>query len=168
MISHLHGMFLFTDIPLSNVFAKAKHFWFCSFSPPNYMFFASELSTWILDCCHATPFCQIYILTNTLYGRCRFCDYLSLWCLVPSINDTAAVYYMTWWRHQMETFFRVTGHLCGELTGHRWIPLIKVSDAELWCFLWSSGWYFETPSHSLWRHCNDKWLWPNVIIWYKS
>ena len=35
------------------------------------------------------------------------------------------------------TIFRVTGHLCGELTGHRWIPHTKASDAELWCFLWS-------------------------------
>ena len=33
--------------------------------------------------------------------------------------------------------FRVTGHLCGELSGHWWIPLTKASDAELWCFLWS-------------------------------
>ena len=33
--------------------------------------------------------------------------------------------------------FRVTGHLCGEFTGHRWIPLTKASDAELWCLLWS-------------------------------
>ena len=33
--------------------------------------------------------------------------------------------------------FRVTGPLCGEFTGHRWIPRIKASDAELWCFLWS-------------------------------
>ena len=28
--------------------------------------------------------------------------------------------------------------LCGEFTGHRWIPLTKASDAELWCFLWSA------------------------------
>ena len=34
--------------------------------------------------------------------------------------------------------FGVTGTLCGELTGHRWIPLTKASDAELWCFLWSA------------------------------
>ena len=33
--------------------------------------------------------------------------------------------------------FRVTGPLCGEFTGHRWIPPTKASDAELWCFLWS-------------------------------
>ena len=62
--------------------------------------------------------------------------------------------------------FRITGPLCGELTGHRWIPLTKTSDAELWCFLWSAPEkrfskqsrrrWFETPSHSLWRHCNEK------------
>ena len=34
--------------------------------------------------------------------------------------------------------FRVTGPLCGEFTGHRWIPLTKANDAELWCFLWSA------------------------------
>ena len=60
--------------------------------------------------------------------------------------------------------FRVTGPLCGEFTGHRSIPLTKTSDVELWCFLssvlnkWLSkqslGWWFETPSRSLWRHCN--------------
>ena len=33
--------------------------------------------------------------------------------------------------------FRVTGLLCGEFTGPRWIPLTKASDTELWCFLWS-------------------------------
>ena len=35
--------------------------------------------------------------------------------------------------------FRVTGHLCGEFTGNRWIPHTKTSDAELWCFLWSAS-----------------------------
>ena len=34
--------------------------------------------------------------------------------------------------------FRVTGHLCGEFTGPRWIPHTKASDAELWCLLWSA------------------------------
>ena len=29
--------------------------------------------------------------------------------------------------------FRVTGPLCGEVSGHRWIPLTKASDAEPWC-----------------------------------
>ena len=34
--------------------------------------------------------------------------------------------------------FRVTGHLCGEFTGPRWIPRTKASDAELSCFLCSA------------------------------
>ena len=44
----------------------------------------------------------------------------------------------------------------------RWIPRTKAINAELWCFLclnkrlsWQSwGWWFETPSHPLWRHCD--------------
>ena len=45
--------------------------------------------------------------------------------------------------NMMETngnIFRVTGPLCGEFNGHRWIPHTKASDAELWCFLWFSLW----------------------------
>ena len=34
--------------------------------------------------------------------------------------------------------FRVTDHLCGEFTVHRWILHTKASDAELWSFLWSA------------------------------
>ena len=60
--------------------------------------------------------------------------------------------------------FRVTGHLCGKFTGHRWILRTKTSDASFYVFFnlhlnkqlskqwW--GWWFETPSHPLWRHCN--------------
>ena len=35
--------------------------------------------------------------------------------------------------------FHVTGTLWGEFTGHRWIPLTKASDTELWYFLWSAS-----------------------------
>ena len=37
------------------------------------------------------------------------------------------------------SIFRVTGQLCGEFTGQRWIPRTKTSDAEIWCFLWSTS-----------------------------
>ena len=44
----------------------------------------------------------------------------------------------------MEAFFALLhGPLWGECTGHRWIPLTKASDAELWYFLWTAwtnGW----------------------------
>ena len=43
----------------------------------------------------------------------------------------------------------------------RGIPRTKASDAELWCFLKQSrGWWFETPSGSLLRHCNESFCWP--------
>ena len=49
-----------------------------------------------------------------------------------------------WWAIIMmtssnENIFRVTGHLCREFIGPRWIPHTKVSDEELWCFLWSAS-----------------------------
>ena len=52
--------------------------------------------------------------------------------------------------------FRVTGPLCGEFTGHRWIPYTKASNAELWCFLWSApwinGWVNYREARDLRRH----------------
>ena len=32
---------------------------------------------------------------------------------------------VSWWRHQMETFSASLANLCGEFTGHRWIPSTK-------------------------------------------
>ena len=57
-------------------------------------------------------------------------------------------------------FSRVSGPLCGEFTGHRWIPRTKAIDvffdlrlnkrmSKQW---W--GWWFVTSRHSLWRHFN--------------
>ena len=37
------------------------------------------------------------------------------------------------WKH-----FPLHWPLCGEFTGHRWIPHTKATDAELSCFLWST------------------------------
>ena len=50
-------------------------------------------------------------------------------------------YSITWLNMMMSlnwNIFHVTGHLCGEFTGRRWIPLPKANDAGLWCFLWSA------------------------------
>ena len=52
--------------------------------------------------------------------------------------------------------FRVTGPVCGEFTGLRWIPRTKASDAELWCFLWSvlklNGWVNTREAGDLRRY----------------
>ena len=59
---------------------------------------------------------------------------------------------------------RVTGHVCGEFTGHRWIPAQRTVTRSFDVFFdlrlnkrlskQSWGWWFETPSRSFWRHCN--------------
>ena len=100
---------------------------------------------------------------------------------------TVSKRHMTLWCHNMDTlsalltlyewnpphddvikweYFRVTGPLCGEFTGHRWIPLTKASDAELCCFFdlclnkpfskQSWGWWFERPSRALWRNAIEE------------
>ena len=51
--------------------------------------------------------------------------------------------------------FRVTGHLCGEFTGPRWIPHTKASDAELWCFficVWINDWLNNREAGDMRRH----------------
>ena len=72
----------------------------------------------------------------------------------------------SWWRHKFETVSALLAlSACNSpVASHRWIPLTKASDAELWCFFdlslnkrlskQSWGWWFETPSLSLWRHFN--------------
>ena len=36
------------------------------------------------------------------------------------------------------SLFHITDLLCGEFTGHQWIPHTKAIDTELWYFLWSA------------------------------
>ena len=75
--------------------------------------------------------------------------------------------------------FRVTGLLCGEFIGQRWIPLTKASDAELITkasdaelkiFFFdlrlnerfskrSRCWWFETQSRLLWNHYGNELHW---------
>ena len=61
--------------------------------------------------------------------------------------------------------FGVNGHICGEIHRSPVNSSTKTSDAELWYIFFdlrlnkrqgkqSWGWWFETPSRPLWRHCN--------------
>ena len=60
--------------------------------------------------------------------------------------------------------FRITGHLCGDFTGHQCIPRTKACSFDVFFDLYrnkrlskqSWSWWFETPSRSLWCHSNDK------------
>ena len=92
---------------------------------------------------------------NLLY---RGNQYFSSGKIYPSLSNIELVHPR--WRH----IFRVTDHLCGEFTGHRWIPHTKASDASFDVFFdlclikrlskQSWGWWFETPLRPLWRDCN--------------
>ena len=71
---------------------------------------------------------------------------------------------IAWWRHQMETFSAVlalsarNSPVTGELPAQR--PVTRSFDVFFHLCLnkrlskQSRGWWFETPSCSLWRHCN--------------
>ena len=56
-------------------------------------------------------------------------------CLLTSDTNLTTGFMMT---PSNGNIFCFTGPLCGELTGHRWSPRTKASDAGLWCFLWSA------------------------------
>ena len=70
-----------------------------------------------------------------------------------------------WWPIFYQTssngnIFRVTGYLCGDFTGHRWIPHTKSSGAELWCL---------TVAHQICCTKNNKILAIQTILgcrWY--
>ena len=72
---------------------------------------------------------------------------------------------ITWWRHQMETFSALLALCVGNspVTGE-----FPSQRPVMWSFdvffdlrqnkpfgKQSRGWWFETPSCSLWRHCNE-------------
>ena len=95
-------------------------------------------------------------------------DDVIMWKTKSISSSPSAQMTLLHWRRMMtssnENIFRVTGPLCGDFTGHRWIPLTKASDAEVDVFFGvrlnkllskqSRGGWFVTPSRSLWRHCN--------------
>ena len=77
-----------------------------------------------------------------------------------------------WWRHQMETFsalpalFAGNSPVTGEFPSQR--PVTRSFDVffdlrpnKRWSKQ-SWGWWFKTPPHSLWRHCNV-----HVTTWKK-
>ena len=85
--------------------------------------------------------------------------FVLFWLLLPSIVG------YTWWRHQMETFSALlaicvgNSPVTGEFPAQR--PVTRSFDVFFDLHLnkrlskqwW--GWWFETPSLPLWRHCND-------------
>ena len=71
----------------------------------------------------------------------------------------------SWWRHQMEKKFHVTGTLCREFTSHGEFPSQRPVTWSFDVFFdlhlnkqlskQSRHQWFEMPLRSLWRHCSD-------------
>ena len=70
--------------------------------------------------------------------------------------------FIAWWRHEMETFSALLAFCAGNspVTGEfpTQRPVTRSFDVffELWLSKQSWGWWSETPSSSLWRHCIGK------------
>ena len=91
-----------------------------------------------------------------LHGQFQSC-----WCSGSLSRHDISIFMMT---SSNGNIFRVTGHLCGEFTGPRWIPHTKPVTRSFDVFFdlrlnkrlskqwW--GWWFETLSLPLWRHRN--------------
>ena len=70
----------------------------------------------------------------------------------------------SWWRHQMETFSALLALCAGNSPVTDEFPTQRPVTRSFAVFFdlrlnkrlsnFSSGWWFETPSRSLWRHCN--------------
>ena len=85
-----------------------------------------------------------------------------------SVRKNEKIFTTAWWRHQMETFSALLA-LCagnspvtGEFPTQR--PVTRSFDVFFDLRLnkplskHSWGWWFETPSRSLWHHCNGTFL----------
>ena len=92
--------------------------------------------------------------------------------IVITIHNSSILNFMlaiiSWWRHQMEAFSALlalsagNSPVTGEFPAQRPVtrsfdvffdlPLNKRLRKQSW------GWWFETPSRSLWRHCNVLYL----------
>ena len=95
---------------------------------------------------------------------------------ILSIEINSAINVFTIMTSSYRNIFHVTGPLCGEFTGHgestAQRPVTRSFDVffdlglnkQLSQKSW--GWWFETPSRSLWRHSNDdKNNWSHLRMW---
>ena len=84
------------------------------------------------------------------------------WCIVGFVNKV--IFVVTWGNTNYiidvikRKHFCGTGPLRGESTGHRWIPLSKASDVELWCFLRSA------PKQTVEQSIETPVIWDTIVL----
>ena len=95
---------------------------------------------------------SLMIWINKLLQRDIRCGYI--------VTDSVYTWWVIRWKHFPRYWL-----LCGEFTGHRWIPPQRPVTRSFDVFFvlclskrlskQSLGWWFETPSCPLWRQCKD-------------
>ena len=113
--------------------------------------------------------CKVAYLREEKVCACAALSvYIYVYLLTGAISMWVSKCHWPWWHHQMETFSALLA-LCagnspvsGEFPSQRPVTrnfdiffdlgLNKPLSKQLW------GWWFETPSRSLWRHGNTR-LW---------
>ena len=93
------------------------------------------------------------------YVRCQPCTFANNFdgfCSTQGPQFNTALWPTGMMTSSNGNIFRVTGHLCGEFSGDRWIPRTKASDAGLWSFFlicaWINGWGNNREGCNLRRH----------------
>ena len=103
----------------------------------------------IVDCAMAY---NLWWQSNKSKSNCFADDKKCVWkCRLQHIATlcsglSVSSHFVTMMTSSNGNIFRVTGHLCGEFTGD--LRLNKRFSKQSW------GWWFETLSCPLWRHCN--------------
>ena len=111
------------------------HYWSCvqgiQWSPVNFPHKCQWRGASMLSLICAWTYFFSHLITNWTYHLPYF--FSDVW-------DQRSMYDVHWcmMTPSSKNIFRVTGLVCGEFTGQRWIPRTKGSGAELWCFLWSA------------------------------
>ena len=99
-----------------------------------------------------------YMYENTIHNK----DCAQDQCIVMYFGGLVLAFFTTWWRHQMETFSALLAFCAGNspVTGE--FPAQRAVTRSFHVFFdlrlnkqlskQSWGWWFETPSRSLWRN----------------
>ena len=117
---------------------------------------------WIMNCCNKSAICILNVTVTSLERP--FCKFptttITIWCM-PMTNIFLFQFVhndVIKWK-----YFRITGPLCGEFTGQFSSQRSETRSFDVFFDLrlnkrlskQSWGWWFETPSRSLWRHRNE-------------
>ena len=113
-----------------------------------------------LDTCIHAPKCHKACVLMQLPNHV----FKTLVCNYTHMKQRGVIFRQCMMTSSNGNIFRVTGHLCGEFTGHGEFPAQRPVTRSFDVFLdlrlnkrlgkQSWGWWSETLSCPLWRHCN--------------